>query len=157
MYMHFAMVSIKSLSLYITRRKSRFGYTHGGLLRKETVGGSGVRSWIVYTVRLHSRRPSPFCRNCHGALGCGLSSWSLLWNHLYTSVSSTSLWSPQRSAISAERITFGSTIGLQKKINQSFLATAMNTSYFISFWLWLISALDVNDMTAQFEISQLNL
>lgn len=33
----------------------------------------------------------------------------------------------------------------------------MNTSYFISFWVWLISALDVNDMTAQFEISQLNL
>lgn len=109
-------------SVYITRRKSRFVHTHAGLLRRRTVGGSGGPSWMVCRLNPHSHRPALCCHNCFWASGCALSSWNLLWSHLCTSESSTSPWSPRRSAISVRNrrkkernIAFDGIVGLKNE------------------------------------------
>lgn len=98
-------------------RNNGFTYTHAGLMRQRTDGGSGGPIWGIWRRRPRSHSPSLCCHNCCGASGCGPSSWSLLSNHLYTSVSSTSLWSPPHNAISVNN---NQSRNKQGDINQKF-------------------------------------
>ncbi len=100
MYIQSPITSNDHRSLYNFRRRNyRLVGTHArGQMR--AAGGSGALLWRLLRWRPHSHSLSLGCRSCCEASGCGPSSWSPPLNHLYTSVSSTCLWSPPHNAIS---------------------------------------------------------